>query len=69
VAPWQPAGCDVGLELSWSGPVLVCGTGLRQVSVNPLHTYELPKTRAEEGPFPRQEGERDPCLSFSAQMS
>jgi hypothetical protein len=38
------------------------------VSVNPI-AHIAKKSAPKEGPFSRQEGERDPCLNFSAQMS
>ena len=64
----QPVGCNIGLELSWSGTFLICGTGLWHVSVTPI--IQIAKQSApKERPFSRQEGERDPCLNFPAQMS
>ena len=66
---WQPTGCDVGLELSWSGPFDIAAQDLRHVSVNPITSTHCKNLASNEGPFSRQQGERDPCLSFPAQVS
>src|SRR6266480_3155461 len=49
--------------------ILLCGTDCARIG-EPIKHIRITKTPAERGPFPpAQQGEREPCLNFSAQMS